>query len=145
MLINRKRMIAVTAAAAIALSTASFSTPANARSRDDAVAVATIMGVFGTIAAIAAADAARDRYHEPYYAPITAARSTTARLPMPAHPTQARIGATGAVTTGTTNNKNKTVSPTAFGAASGRRLFLPRCSSGVNRQHTRFGVCVRHG
>ena len=67
MLINRKRIIAATAAAAIAFGTASFSTPASAGSRGDAVAVAAILGVFGTIAAIAAADAARDRYHGPYY------------------------------------------------------------------------------
>jgi len=63
---NCKRIVAATAAAAVALSTA-IVTPADARSRGDAAALAAIVGVFGTIAAIAAADAARDRYDGPYY------------------------------------------------------------------------------
>ena len=71
MLTNRMRILAATVAAAVAFTSASF-TPASARSRGDAAALAAIVGVFGTIAAIAAADAYRDHHphyygHRPYY------------------------------------------------------------------------------
>ncbi len=69
MLTLRSRAIAVAAAAAFALT--SFGTvQANAGSRQgDAIAAAAIIGLFGTVAAIAAANA-RDRhyYREPYAA-----------------------------------------------------------------------------
>ncbi len=67
MLTIRSRVIAAAAAAAIAL-TAFSAAPAQARVRNgDAVAAAAIAGLFGTIATIAAANAARDHYG--YYRP----------------------------------------------------------------------------
>ncbi len=76
MLRNTKRALAAATVAALALTTVSF-TPAEARMRrGDAAVLAAVVGVFGTIAAIAAADAARDQYrhrHGPYYgAPVYA-------------------------------------------------------------------------
>jgi hypothetical protein len=68
MLTIKRCAIAATTAAAIALT--SFSaTPASAGTRHgNAVAAAAIAGVFGTVAALIAADAARDRYAR-YYGP----------------------------------------------------------------------------
>jgi hypothetical protein len=67
----RKSAIALIAATAIAL-TSFGAAPANAGYRHgDAAAAAAIAGVFGTVAAIIAAKAARDRYraaYGPYYA-----------------------------------------------------------------------------
>ena len=64
----RSRAIAAAAAAAIALTSFSAA-PANAgRRHGDAVAAAAIAGVFGTVAAVIAAKAARDRY-KAYYGP----------------------------------------------------------------------------
>jgi hypothetical protein len=71
MLTIRTGVIATVAAAAIAL-TSFGAAPAHARYRNgDAAAAAAIAGVFGTVGAIIAANAARDRYrayHGPYYA-----------------------------------------------------------------------------
>jgi hypothetical protein len=68
----RSRAIAAVAAAAFAL-TAFSTAPANAGTRrGDAVALAAIAGLFGTIAAVAAANAARDR-HPGYYRPYPVA------------------------------------------------------------------------
>jgi hypothetical protein len=68
----RRRAIAAAAAAAVAL-TMFGAAPASAGSRNgNAVAAAAIAGVFGTVAALIAADAARDRYaayYGPRYAP----------------------------------------------------------------------------
>ena len=65
MLSNRLRALAAVVATAIALTSVSF-TPADARSRrGDAVAAAAILGIFGTIAALAA----RDQFRDPYYGP----------------------------------------------------------------------------
>jgi hypothetical protein len=64
----RSRVIAAAAAAAIAL-TAFSTAPAQARVRNgDAIALGAIVGLFGTVAALAAANAARDRHYGPYYA-----------------------------------------------------------------------------
>jgi hypothetical protein len=64
----RKSVIATVAAAAIAL-TSFGAAPAHAGyRRGDAVAAAAIAGVFGTVAAVIAAKAARDRYNA-YYRP----------------------------------------------------------------------------
>ncbi len=72
MLTNRKRVLAAAAAAAIALTTVTF-TPAEARSRGDAAILGAVAGIFGTIATIAAINAAQERYHQPYYgAPVYA-------------------------------------------------------------------------
>ena len=70
MFTTRRRAIA--AAAAVAIGLTSFSAaPANAGHRHgDAAAAAAIAGVFGTVAAVIAAKAARDRYkvyHGPHY------------------------------------------------------------------------------
>lgn len=68
MLTIRKSVIATVAAAAIAL-TSFGAAPAHAGSRrGDAVAAAAIAGVFGTVGALIAAKAARDRY-KAYYGP----------------------------------------------------------------------------
>ena len=66
MLTIRKSVIATVAAAAIALTSFGVA-PANAgRRHGDAVAAAAIAGVFGTVAAVIAAKAARDRYKAHY-------------------------------------------------------------------------------
>jgi hypothetical protein len=66
---NRMRAISAALAAAVALTTMSF-TPANASRRGDAAVLGAVVGLFGTIATIAAANAARDRYYDgPVYAP----------------------------------------------------------------------------
>lgn len=70
MLSLRSRAIAVVAAAAFALTTFGMA-PADAGSRHrhgDAIAAAAIIGLFGTVAAIAAANARHDRYYRPPYA-----------------------------------------------------------------------------
>jgi hypothetical protein len=68
MLTLRSRAIAVAAAAAFTLATFAPGT-AEARVRNgDAVAAAAIVGLFGAVAAIAAANA-RDRYEARYYRP----------------------------------------------------------------------------
>jgi len=68
MLTIRKSVIATVAAAAIALTSFGVA-PANAGHRHgDAAAAAAIAGVFGTVAAVIAAKAARDRY-KAYYGP----------------------------------------------------------------------------
>jgi hypothetical protein len=78
MLTNRKCAIAAALAAAVAITTVSM-TPAQARSRGDALMLGAIAGLFGTIATIAAAKAARDRYYDydyydrPAYGPVYAA------------------------------------------------------------------------
>lgn len=66
---NKLRALAVAVAAAVALTTVSL-TPAQAGRRGDAAMAGAVIGLFGTIAAIAAANAARDRYYDGYgYAP----------------------------------------------------------------------------
>ena len=68
MLMVRKGAISAAVAAAIALTTMSF-TPANASPRGDAAMLGAVAGVFGMIATIAATNAARDRYYDgPVYA-----------------------------------------------------------------------------
>jgi hypothetical protein len=64
------RSRAIAGAAAVAIAFTSFgAAPANADYRHgDAVAAAAIAGVFGTVAAVIAAKAARDR-HKAYYGP----------------------------------------------------------------------------
>jgi hypothetical protein len=63
----RHRAMATVAAAAIALTSFSF-TPAKAGMRTgDAVALAAIAGVFGTVAALAARDR-HNHYYRPHYA-----------------------------------------------------------------------------
>ena len=78
MLTNRMRAVAAAVAGAVALSAVSF-TPAEARSRrGDALALAAVAGVFGTIAALAA----RDRYYDSpvyYGSRSTAVRSMAVR------------------------------------------------------------------
>jgi hypothetical protein len=63
MLSFRNGAISAAVAAAIASTTMSV-TPANASPRGDAAMLAAVAGVFGTIATIAAANAARDRYYD---------------------------------------------------------------------------------
>ena len=66
MFTTRSRALAAVAAAAIAFTAISF-TPANAGPRrGDAVALAAIVGLFGTVAAIAAANA-HERSYRPHY------------------------------------------------------------------------------
>jgi hypothetical protein len=72
MLRNGMRATAVAIAAAVALATVSL-TPAHAGRRGDAAAVAAVVGLFGTVAAIAAANAARDRAYDYYDGPVYAA------------------------------------------------------------------------
>ncbi len=68
MLTIRNRVIAVVAAAAFSLAAFAPGT-AEARTRNgDAVAAAAIVGLFGAVAAIAAANA-RDRHEARYYRP----------------------------------------------------------------------------
>ncbi len=68
MLTIRSCAIAAAAAAAIAL-TSFTATPASAGRRGDAVALGAIVGLFGTVAAIAAANAhdRRESYYRPRY------------------------------------------------------------------------------
>lgn len=74
---NLKRSIAAALAAAVVLSSVGINA-AEARSRHyhrgNAAAVGAVIGLFGTIAALAAADSYRDRYYYygspyPYYGP----------------------------------------------------------------------------
>ena len=68
MKILANRAIAAAAAAAIALT--AFSAPASARHFGSRAMLGAVAGIFGTIAALAAADAARSNgYYAPYYGP----------------------------------------------------------------------------
>ena len=64
------RMGAISAAVAAAIASTTVSvTPANASPRGDAAMLAAVAGVFGAIATVAAANAARDHYYDgPVYA-----------------------------------------------------------------------------
>ena len=72
MLSIRTGVISAAVAAAIALTTMSF-TPANASSRGDRAMLGAVAGLFGAIATIAVANAARDRYDGYYDGPVYAA------------------------------------------------------------------------
>ena len=63
MLRNRLRALAVATAAAIAFTTVSL-TPAHAGRRGDAAMIGAVAGMFGLIATMAAASAARERYYD---------------------------------------------------------------------------------
>ncbi len=68
MLITKSRAIAAAVVTALAL-TSFAATPASARSRhhNNAAAIAAFAGIFGTMAALAARDRYRDRYHAAPY------------------------------------------------------------------------------